>query len=242
MPALEPWQWALGIVSAVFTGVSKTGVPGLGILVVPLMVLTVGDARHSAGWLLPLMCAADVFAVVYWRRNPAAKRLFSLAPWVIAGMAIGAAALGLSERVLRPMVGAIVLVMLAIYLVRRRRPELLRVSDDGAPSGVAAGVATTVANAAGPVMSLYLLSKNLTKEEFVAMGAWFYFAINLAKVPIYAWHGLIDRLSLTFDGLLAPAVIFGAISGRWIVSRIPQRLFDGLVVVLTAASTLLLFR
>jgi uncharacterized protein len=225
-----------------FVGVSKTGVPGLSILVVPLMVLTVGDARHSAGWLLPLMCTADIFAVIYWRRNPAAKRLFSLAPWVVAGMAAGAAALGLSERVLRPVVGVIVLVMLAIYLIRRWRPGMMRISDHGAPYGIAAGFATTVANAAGPVMSLYLLSKNLTKEEFVAMGAWFYFAINLAKVPIYAWHGLIDRPSLTFDAFLIPAVIFGAVSGRWIVSRIPQRLFDALVVVLTAVSTLLLFR
>ena len=53
MPHLELWQWALGILVAVLTGIAKTGVPGLGILIVPLMVLTVGDARLSAGWLLP---------------------------------------------------------------------------------------------------------------------------------------------------------------------------------------------
>ena len=105
--------------------IAKTGVPGLGILVVPMMVLTVGDARHSAGWLLPGLCTADIFAVIYWRRHAAAKRLFSLAPWVVVGMVLGAAALGLSERVLRPVVGVIVLVMLGNLFVRRWRPEAI---------------------------------------------------------------------------------------------------------------------
>jgi uncharacterized protein len=239
---LAPWQWALGIISAVFVGIAKTGVPGLSILVVPLMVLAVGDARHSAGWLLPLLCTADIFAVIYWRRHAAARRLFSLAPWVVVGIALGAVALGLSERVLRPLVGIIVLAMLAIYLVRRRRPEAMHTSAHGAPYGIAAGFATTVANAAGPVMSLYLLSKNLTKEEFVAMGAWFFFAINLTKLPIYIWHGLIDRRSLVFDLWMVPAVIVGAVAGRWIVGRISQRTFDLAVLALTAISTLFLFR
>ena len=91
-------------------------------------------------------------------------------------------------------------------------------------------------------MSLYLLSKDLTKEEFVAMGAWFFFAINLTKIPIYLWHGLISRESLTFDLLVVPAVILGAVTGRWIVYRIPQRVFDLLVIALTAIATVLLFR
>ena len=54
---------------AVFVGIAKTGVPGLAILVVPLMVFVAGDARQSAGWLLPILCTADVFALYYWRRH-----------------------------------------------------------------------------------------------------------------------------------------------------------------------------
>ena len=91
-------------------------------------------------------------------------------------------------------------------------------------------------------MSLYLLSKDLTKEEFVAMGAWFFFAINLTKLPIYIWHGLIGRRSLAFDLWMVPFVIIGAVAGRWIVGRVSQRTFDMLVLSLTAISTLLLFR
>ncbi len=234
-------QWLLGLVCAFFVGVAKTGVPGLGILVVPLMVLAVGDARLAAGALLPILCVADIFAVLYWRRHAAAGRLFALAPWVLAGMALGAVALSLNERTLRWMVGVIVLAMLSVYLRRRLRGGESGVSH-GAPYGVTAGFATTVANAAGPVMNLYLLSKRLPKEEFIATGAWFFFVINLSKIPIYTWHGLISRHSLTFDALLAPAVVLGAMTGRGVVDHIPQKLFEALVVALTALSTAFLFK
>jgi uncharacterized membrane protein YfcA len=242
MPALAPWQWTLGMICAALIGVAKTGVPGLGILVVPLMVLVVGDARLSAAWLLPVLCIADVFALFYWRRHAAASKLFSLAPWVLVGISAGAAALSLPERVLRPIIGTVVLLMLIAYLYRRARPEAGAGGAHAAPYGIAAGFATTVANAAGPVMNIYLLRKRLPKEEFLAMGAWFFFMVNLSKVPIYSYHGLFSVQSLTFGAMTAPAVFAGSLTGRWLVDRIPPRLFEFLVVSLTAGATILLFR
>jgi uncharacterized membrane protein YfcA len=185
---------------------------------------------------------ADLFAVSYWRRHAAASRLFSLAPWVVAGMIGGGFALSLPERMIRPLVGGIVLIMLAAYLRRRLRAAPEHVSVHAAPYGVAAGFATTVANAAGPVMSLYLLSKRLPKEEFVATGAWFFFIINLSKIPIYSWLGLIGRASLAFDAVMFLPVMAGAMTGRWLIHRIPARLFEMLIVALTVISTVLLFR
>jgi uncharacterized membrane protein YfcA len=111
-----------------------------------------------------------------------------------------------------------------------------------APHGIAAGFSTTVANAAGPVMNLYLLGKRLPKEEFVATGAWFFFIINLMKVPIYVWHGLFSARSLAFDAAMFPAVLGGALTGRWLLYRIPAGIFEMLVVVLTALSLWFLFR
>jgi uncharacterized membrane protein YfcA len=242
MPDLALWQWIAGIAAAFCVGVSKTGVPGLGIMVVPMMVLTVGDARQSAGWLLPMLCIADIFALWYWRRHASAGRLFGLAPWVVAGCVAGALALSLPESMIRPLVGCIVLLMLVAYLKRRFTPADAAAEVPGAPYGVAAGFATTVANAAGPIMSIYLLSKRLPKEEFVATGAWFFFFVNLSKVPIYTYHGLFSSTSLAFDGMMFPAVLGGALTGRWIIHRIPARLFESTVVILTAVSTILLFR
>jgi len=240
VPDLALWQWITGAICAFSIGAAKTGVPGFGILVIPVMVLVVGDARLSAGWMLPILCTADIFAIAYWRRHAAVGRLFSLAPWVLIGIAGGAAVLSFPDRVLRPLVGAIILAMLVLYLVRRMRPE--SAPAHSAPYGFAAGFASTVANAAGPVMNLYLLSQRLPKEEFVATGAWFFFFVNLTKIPIYWWHGLFSRQSLMFNLLMAPAVLAGAVAGRWLLHRIPPRMFEWTVIVLTAAATLLLFR
>jgi len=243
VPELHAWQWALGALCAIFVGVAKTGVPGFGILVVPLMVFTVGDARASAGWLLPILCAADLFAVAYYRRHAQARRLFELALWVGLGMAGGWLALRLRDPVLRPLVGGIILLMVAVHLWRKRQAERPVPSGwhHGAPYGVAAGFATTVANAAGPVMSLYLLSQRLPKDEFIATGAWFFFLINLSKVPLYAHLGMISRTSLIFNACLLPAVATGALLGRTVIRRLPQWVFERVVLGLTAVAALLLF-
>lgn len=222
-------------------GMAKTGAPGVGTMIAPLIVITVGDARYAAAWTVPILSTADVFAVSYWRRHTEAVKLFSLIPWVAVGMAGGAGALSWSEPVIRRIIAGIVVAMVAIYLWRKRHP-LSQVSGGAAFYGVTTGFSSTVANAAGPVMNMYLLSQRLPKETFVATGAWFFLVVNLAKMPIYAWHQLFSRQGLLFDLCMLPAVLSGALAGLWIIRRIPQQLFDTLVIVLTAVSAAFLFR
>jgi uncharacterized protein len=241
MPNLAPWQWLLGIFSAFMIGVAKTGAPGVGTMIAPLMVLTVGDARLAAAWTLPVLSTADVFAVLYWRRHAETRQLLSLIPWVLVGIAGGAVALSLDELIIRRIIGVIIVGMLLVYLWRRFRPTG-QVEGNPALYGVAAGFATTLANASGPVMNLYLLTKKLPKEKFVATGAWFFFAVNILKSPVYAWYHLYSRASLLFDLLMMPAVLAGALAGRWLIRHMPQNVFEVLVIALTAVSCLFLFR
>jgi uncharacterized membrane protein YfcA len=241
IPDFALWQWLLGAISALAIGAAKTGMPGLGSFVAPLMVLTVGDARLAAAWTLPILSTADVFAVLFWRKQADSKKLFSLVPWVAAGMIGGAAALSMSEQALRRVMGYVVVSMLVLYVVRHRNPQG-RVAGRPAFYGIAAGFASTVANAAGPVMNMYLLSRKLPKEQFVATGAWFFLVVNVAKVPIYSWHDLFSRTSLMFDLFMIPAVVCGAFTGLWIVHKVPQRVFDVMIVALTAVSAVVLFR
>jgi uncharacterized membrane protein YfcA len=241
MPHLATWQWLLGIFSAFMIGVAKTGAPGVGTMIAPLMVLTVGDARLAAAWTLPVLSTADVFAVTYWRRHAEARQLFSLIPWVLVGIAGGAVALRLDELVIRRIIGGIIVGMVLVYLWRRfsTKPQ---VAGNPAFYGICTGFASTLANASGPVMNLYLLTKKLPKEKFVATGAWFFFVVNLLKSPVYAWYHLYSRASLVFDLLMVPAVLAGALAGRWLIRNIAQGTFEVLVIVLTAVSCLFLFR
>ena len=241
MPHLATWQWLLGIFSAFMIGVAKTGAPGVGTMIAPLMVLTVGDARLAAAWTLPVLSTADIFAVTYWRRHAEARQLLSLIPWVLVGIAGAALALKLDELVIRRIIGGISVAMLLVYLWRRfnTRPQ---VAGNPAFYGICAGFASTLANASGPVMNLYLLTKKLPKEKFVATGAWFFFVVNLLKSPVYAWYHLYSRASLVFDLLMVPAVLAGAMAGRWLIRNIEQGVFEVLVIALTAVSCLFLFR
>src|SRR5947209_5057122 len=123
MPDLPLWRWVLGAFCAFMIGMAKTGAPGVGTMIAPLIVVTVGDARYAAAWAVPMLSTADIFAVAYWRRHAEATRLVSLIPWVIAGMAGGAVALTWSEPVLRGVIGIIVVAMVVIYMWRRLRPS-----------------------------------------------------------------------------------------------------------------------
>lgn len=257
---LEPWQWALGFLCAAMNGVAKTGVPGLGILVVPLMLYVVTDPRLSPGVVLPLLCLADLFAVLYYRRHAQWDRVLKLVPWVAVGLGFGMAGLwaqerfAISEVLLTQAIAVIVLVMIIMQVVRQWRVKSGRAStttDEEAPRaaspvkaaayGSATGFATYLANAAGPVMNLYLLSMALPKREFMGTAAWFFFVINLVKVPQFVAQERITADTLWLDLCLAPAVIVGAFIGRWLFSRIPQALFEQIIIGLAFVATVALF-
>ena len=241
LPILEGWQWGLGAACALMIGVAKTGAPGLAALTVPLMVFTVGDSRYSAAWTAPLLIVGDIFAVWHWRRHAAARELLSLIPWVAAGMLLGGLALRLDDTVLRRILAVIVLTMVAFTWLQRRRPAAIQ-HGPASLSGVTAGFATTIANAAGPVMASYLLLKRMPKERLVATGAWFFLAVNIAKLPIYTVNGLISRASLTYDALMAPLVVIGAVGGFGLLSRMSQRVFELVTLGLATAGALFLLR
>lgn len=244
-----PWHWANACAIAVVVGAAKSGLPGLGFLAVPWLAWVLAPhALLSVGGLLPLLIVADVLAVWLYRRNPAVGSLWPLLPWVACGMFGGAALiLALPPRGFGAVIGGAVLAMILVHLWRRRHPGTGPPGRaTGAGIGVIAGVVTTVANAAGPVMNLYLLACRLPKEEFLAAGAWFFLAVNLAKLPLYLGLGaltgggtlLITPATLLMDLCLVPAVVVGALLGRILVRRIPQRVFEGVVLALAAAGAI----
>jgi len=242
VPDIHPLQWLLGGLCAILVGMAKTGVPGLGILVVPFMFYVVPAPLSGPGTLLPLLCAADLFGVFYFRRHAKAWDLFHLFPWVAIGIALGSGVLILaSGNWLRAIVGVIVLAMVGAHLLRKKVTDTKLVGvncgwQKALLFGVLTGFATTVANAAGPVMNLYLLSMDLPKDQFMGTGAWFFFIVNLVKLPIYFASGLITRASLTLDACLLPGVLLGALIGKRIYDRIPQRAFEIIVLTMTVVA------
>ena len=105
-------------------------------------------------------------------------------------------------------------------------------------SGVLAGFGTTVGNAAGPVMSIFLVSRRLEKQEFLGTAAWFFFLVNLSKLPFFCMLGMINETTLRLDLMVAPVLAVGAVLGVSVVKWIPQAAFDVLVLGMAGVAAL----
>ena len=234
--------YALGAVAALLVGLSKTGVPGVAIPAVLLVAEALaGEESLSVGALLPILLVGDLFAVRYYRQYTQWNRLWRLLPYVALGMIPGALVLKrVDHGQFRLILGWLVLILLFLELCRRRynwsnvprRPWFVMTM------GFLAGFGTTVGNAAGPVMGIYLLSQGLRKEQFMGTAALFFCIVNVGKLPIYLSLGRITPATLQFDLVVIPMVVIGALVGRRLFSIIPQAVFDPLVLCFAGIAAL----
>jgi uncharacterized membrane protein YfcA len=232
------WEWAVAVLGAVILGISKTGLPGVGILAIP-MFAAIMPAKASTGIVLPMLVVADLFAVAVYRRHAEWSHLWRLFPWTIAGVVAGYFLMGvIDDRQLRPVIGAIVLTMLALNHWRQARPgsepHIPTHMAFGATIGLLAGLLTMLANAAGPIMIIYLLAMRLPKVEFISTGAWYFFFMNLFKIPFSYNLGLINAESLRFNLVLVPAIVVGALLGFKLLRWIPEKPFALAMQILAA--------
>jgi uncharacterized membrane protein YfcA len=237
--------------TAFLVGFSKAGFPGMGILAVPLAAIAVavdtheGAARYSSGFLLPMLVAGDVLAVLYWRRKANWKALVKLIPAAVIGVVVGFLLMDRkilwNDRILFPVIGGIVLLMVAVAYIRKfaaAQSGDVRVPQGWwfpAAMGLTGGITTLLGNAAGPIMSLYLLAMRLPKEEFLGTGAWYFLLLNLFKVPFMYKLGLINGTSLPINLMLLPVIIVSGVTGIVLAKRLSEKSFtwvvEGLVIV-----------
>ena len=101
-------------------------------------------------------------------------------------------------------------------------------------SCVLIGVSTMLANAAGPVYSIYSLVHKMPKMEFLGVGARLFLVVNLFKVPLLGQLDLINPESLRLNLILLPALVAGILLGRKLIGLVPQRAFEILLYVFSA--------
>jgi uncharacterized membrane protein YfcA len=242
LPDLDPTAWALAIAAGLMIGFTKTGVAGMGILVVPMMA-AIFPVKQSVGVLLPMLIVGDVIAVSYYRRHTQWRVLLRLLPWVLAGMPLGLLALHYADNAqMKVALGTLLLALIVLAAVQKRWGRWLEAKLPhawwfAAPMGGLAGFATTLANAAGPITTIYLLVQGLKKREFLGTVAVFYGTVNLLKAGPFTHMGLISGESLVFNACMVPAIGAGAVAGILLLPKIPQRLFEWLILALAAAAS-----
>ena len=108
--------------------------------------------------------------------------------------------------------------------------------------GSLAGFTTMVANAGGPVTSMYFLACRYPVKAFLGTTAWFFFLVNLVKLPFSISAGLVNTTTMSLTAICAPVVIVSALAGRRLAERMDQRVFEPVIVALTIISALPLLR
>lgn len=237
-------QWILLAVCAMLIGMSKVGVPGVSMLVVPTLALIFGG-KASTGILLPMLMMADFFGVGYYHRHAEWKYLWKLLPWAFVGIGI---ALWVGEVVndtwFKNIIAILVFLCIGLMLWRDRKKGQNLFPDTwwfSALMGILGGFATMIGNVAGPIFAIYLLAMHLPKNSFIGTGAWFFLIVNFSKFPlhIFVWK-TINWNTLTLDLMLLPAIAIGAFAGIKLVQKISDKLYRTAVIIVTALSAFLL--
>lgn len=242
----SPSGWALYFICAMLIGISKTGIQNIGTLAVPFFALLFG-AKYSTGIVLILLCFADLIAVIYYRKTFLWKEVKSLLPLAFVGLFVGLI-LGnyIDDKTFKISIGICIIVGVAIMLWMEKaspstREKLTKRSWYSPLFGFILGFSTMIGNAAGPALSVYMLSKRLDKITFAATSAWFIFVLNLSKVPLQAfvWH------NLTWSGLLLnimalPFIILGGFIGIKIIKILPEHIFRNIIIALVILASIFL--
>lgn len=242
---ITAFEWGLVVLCAILIGISKSGISGAGIVVVPVFAGVFG-ARPSTGILLPMLVVADIIAVIYYNRHAQWKFLFRLLPWTVVGIVLGVW-IGdiVNDKAFKTMISIIIFICLGLMVWQDARKKKIKVPETwwfSGLTGLAGGFATMIGNAAGPIMSVYLLSMHLPKNHYIGTGAWFFLIINVFKIPFhyYIW-GTINTDTLLFNTSMIPIIAIGGFIGIFIVRRFPERAYRIFIIATTGISALLLF-
>lgn len=235
--------WPLWV-SSFLIAMSKGGFP-VGMLGMQLVVLLwpgqVDQARSGIGFILPLLCLMDVFAVWTYRRHIDWKSVAPLFPWAAAGVAAATpvflmnnTAVKSSDSLIAAFIGCTGILFVVYELLRKvilKRLEGRRPSSMVANAGVGfcSGVVSLVAHAAGPIMQMYLLPRKQAKEVYAASLAAFFLVLNMIKLPLYILTDSTTKEMVTPILTCLPFVPLGVLSGYWMVRILPQKVYVALI-------------
>ncbi|MFI3263203.1 MAG: sulfite exporter TauE/SafE family protein [Rikenellaceae bacterium] len=238
----DPSLWWVVILCAILIGFCKTSFAAIGTIVVPIMALAFG-AKPSTGLILPLLCIADVGAIIYYSRSCSWRHLVRLLAWAVLGLFVG---IGIDYLIptafFKYLLAFSILISVFVLIgneMKKHKSDKPQKSWVLAAYGVLGGFATMIGNAAGPIMSVYMLSAKMPKLVFVGTSAWFFMAINYIKLPLQIWvWDNIHYDSILIGLSMIPFIFVGSVLGIYIVKIVPESLFRKLVIWITLLSGL----
>lgn len=237
-------SWSLIFLASFIIGLSKAGLKGIDMMNVTIMAIVFGG-KASTGIVLPLLCAADIMAVIYYNRHAEWKHFWKLVPWMFVGILIGVyVGKDLDETIFRRIMAVIIILTIAIVIALEIRRNVTMPENKlfAASMGLVSGFTTMIGNLAGAFSNLYFLAMRMPKNNFIGTAAWVFLVVNLFKLPfqVFYWKN-ITISTLQTDLVLIPALIAGFWIGVKIVSKIREEGYRRIVIVLTLIGAVFIF-
>ncbi|MCF7817404.1 MAG: sulfite exporter TauE/SafE family protein [Kiritimatiellales bacterium] len=230
--------------SLFLTGMSKGGFP-VGAIALPVLILVwpgqAQAARAAVGFMLPMLCLMDVVALAFYWHKVQWGRLIYLMPATVAGVALASflfvsdesALIAVSDRALKIMIGALGILFVVYFAAKKWILRHIHASEPtwtkGSVFGFAAGITSTLAHAAGPVMQMYLLPQQLEKKKFAGTSCAFFWMLNLVKLLPFAMLGRIQPEGLKLGAVLLPVIPLGVAFGWWLTHKTEQKHYTILI-------------
>lgn len=232
-------------IAAFLIGFSKTGISGSAMIAIPILAVAFGG-KESTGVILPMLVTADIFAITFYRRHVEWSNIRKVLPWTILGLALGVIVGSIiNDKQFKILIAVTVIICLILLIYMEKRGENLKLPSGiwfNIMTGVITGFASMVGNTAGPIFAVYLLALGFKKNDFIGTSAWFFFIINITKIPLQVifWNNIsLKNLNLVFIVLIP--ITLGAISGYFFVKKIDEKPFRYIVIVMTAIASVRLF-
>lgn len=239
-------DWVLAFLAAFALGLTKSGVKGIGVIVVTLLAIVFGG-KASTGILMPMLVMGDIFAVIYYNRHAQWKYLFRLLPWMMLGVLLGVwVGKDLPETLFKQGMAVIILSTVVLMFWWERRP-IQKIPDNwwfAGIMGLSAGFTTMIGNLAGAFANLFFLAMRLPKNNFIGTIAWLFLIINLFKIPfhVFVWKTITPE-TIALNLRLIPGIALGLVAGIYLIKKIKEKQFRNLILILTAlGAIIILFR
>lgn len=244
LAAYSTLNLVLIFLGAFIIGLSKGGLKGIEMLNVTIMAIVFGG-KASTGIVLPLLCIADLFAVIYYNRHAQWKHFWKLIPWMAIGILIGVyTGKDLNEDVFRKIMALIIIitVIIMVWMEIRKTVSIPNNKLFVVSTGLVSGFTTMLGNLAGSFSNIYFLAMRLPKNDFIGTAAWVFLTINVFKLPfqVFYWKN-INTASLKTDLLLLPALAVGFWVGIKIVKLIKGDAYRKVVIILTLIGAITIF-
>jgi len=240
---LSTMQWVTISFAVFLLGLSKSGIKGIGIIIVVVLAFVFGE-KASTGILLPMLIFADILAVTYYNKHAQWHFIKKLLPTMIIGVLVGVwIGHEIPELIFKRIMAIIIIVSVLIMFYAEKRkltavPTNLWFSNT---TGFLAGFTTMIGNLAGPISNIYFLAMRMPKNEFIGTAAWLFFIINIFKLPfhIFVWK-TVSLETLTLNTVVFPAAILGFFLGAFVVKLISNINYRRFILIVTVIGALVL--